>query len=84
MNYSAALPSYKQQLVTPANRCANAVAAMCDKCTELDKKITHFQKLIKGVLDPQTVEGLNKLIKERQAQKAALHLEQKQAGRFFP
>jgi hypothetical protein len=49
---------------------------MCDQCTELDKKITHFQMLADRLLDPLTVEGLNKLIKEMRAQKAALHPEQ--------
>jgi hypothetical protein len=46
---------------------------MCDTCIELDKKIEHFQTLADRVLDPQTVDGLKKLIKKLQAQKAALH-----------
>ena len=49
---------------------------MCDQCIELDKKIAHFEKLAGRVLDPLTVEGLNKLSKEMRAQKAALHPEQ--------
>ena len=49
---------------------------MCDKCAELDKKIAHFKDLASRLVDPQTVEGANKLIKEMQAQKAALHPEQ--------
>ena len=51
---------------------------MCDKCVELDKRIAHFhyQTLALRVMDPPTVEGINKLINEMQARKAALHREQ--------
>ena len=49
---------------------------MCDKCVELDKKIAHYQTLALRVMDPPTVEGINKLIDEMQFLKAALHREQ--------
>jgi hypothetical protein len=49
---------------------------MCDKCTELDQKIAHFQMLAERIWDPLTVEGLKNLIEERRNQKAALHPEQ--------
>jgi hypothetical protein len=49
---------------------------MCDQCTELDKKIAHFQTLAERVSDPQTLEGINKLIREMRVQKVALHPEQ--------
>ena len=49
---------------------------MCDKCVELDKRIAHYQTLALRVMDPPTVEGINKLINEMQARKAALHREQ--------
>jgi len=48
---------------------------MCDKCEELDKKIEHYRNLMARVADPQTQEGVGKLIEEMQAQKAALHPE---------
>ena len=53
---------------------------MCDKCVELDKKITHYQTLALRVMDPPTVEGINKLIGEIRARKAALHQEQQQGS----
>jgi hypothetical protein len=51
---------------------------MCDKCNQLDKKIEHYRNLIARVPDPLTVERVGELIKEMQAQKAALHPEQGQ------
>ena len=50
---------------------------MCDKCEQLDKKIEHYQKLLWGIPDQLTVERIRSLIAELQAQKAALHPEQK-------
>jgi len=50
--------------------------AMCDKCAELDEKIEHYRGLRPRITDPQTTEGLRKLIDDMQAQKAALHPEQ--------
>jgi hypothetical protein len=49
---------------------------MCDKCAELDEKIEHYRGLMPRITDPQTTEGLRKLIDDMQAQKAALHPEQ--------
>ena len=51
---------------------------MCDKCEELDKKIERYRKIILGIGDQPTVERIEALIGEMQAQKAALHPEQKQ------
>jgi hypothetical protein len=51
---------------------------MCDKCEELDKKIEHYQKLLLGIGDQLTVDRIKSLIADLQAQKAALHPEQKQ------
>jgi hypothetical protein len=51
---------------------------MCDKCEELDKKIERYRKIILGICDQPTVERIEALIGEMQAQKAALHPEQKQ------
>jgi hypothetical protein len=50
---------------------------MCDKCAELDKKIEHYRKLSASISDRLTLDGIKALIEEKQAQKAALHPEQK-------
>ena len=50
---------------------------MCDKCNELDKKIAHYAKLSASITDQLTVERLIAMIAEMEAQKTALHPEQK-------
>jgi hypothetical protein len=50
---------------------------MCEKCTELDKKIGRYRVTLARVPDPQLAEGIAKLIEEMQVQKAALHPEPK-------
>ncbi len=50
---------------------------MCDKCDELDKKIEHYRQILLSIGDQITVERLAGLIGDLQAQKAALHPEQK-------
>ena len=51
---------------------------MCDKCAKLDKKIEHYETILVSIGDRVTVERLMGLVAELQAQKAALHPEQKQ------
>ena len=51
---------------------------MCDKCAKLDKKIEHYETILVSIGDRVTVERLMALVAELQAQKAALHPEQKQ------
>jgi hypothetical protein len=51
---------------------------MCDKCEELDKKIEHYETILVSIDDRVTVERLMAMIADLQAQKAALHPEQKQ------
>ena len=52
---------------------------MCDKCAELDKKIDHYRRMLLSIGDQVTVERIEALIADLQAQKAALHHpEQKQ------
>jgi|HubBroStandDraft_5_1064220.scaffolds.fasta_scaffold853671_2 hypothetical protein len=46
---------------------------MCWKCQEIDKKIDHYNKLRSQVLDEQTVEGIDSLAAELEAEKLALH-----------
>ena len=55
---------------------ANAVAVMCDKCIELDKKLEQYRRLASSITDQLTIDRLNKLIKEMVAEKAKLHPEQ--------
>ncbi len=49
---------------------------MCDKCVEVDKKIEHYQRMLLSIGDQITVERLEALIADLQAQKATLHPEQ--------
>jgi hypothetical protein len=51
---------------------------MCDKCTTLDGKIAHYQRLESSILDRVTVDRLKELIRGLIAEKAALHPEQEQ------
>jgi hypothetical protein len=49
---------------------------MCDKCQEIEKKIARYRKLAYSVNDQLTIERLNELIKDMEAEKAKLHPEQ--------
>jgi|GraSoiStandDraft_36_1057302.scaffolds.fasta_scaffold639596_2 hypothetical protein len=51
---------------------------MCGKCAELDKKIDHYRQMVLSIGDQVTVERIETLIADLQAQKASLHREQKQ------
>jgi hypothetical protein len=51
---------------------------MCDKCEELDKKIEHYRRIRLSIGDQITVERIEALIGDLQAQKAVPHPEQKQ------
>jgi hypothetical protein len=51
---------------------------MCDKCVEHDKKIEHYEKMLKAIGDSLTAEQLRAMIGDLQAQKATLHSEPKQ------
>ena len=46
---------------------------MCDKCTELDGKIEHYQRISRWVNDKQTVDGIAFLIAKHEAEKKAFH-----------
>ena len=49
---------------------------MCEKCAELDKKIERCERAVVSVGDRVTVERLMAMVKDLQAQKAALHPEE--------
>jgi hypothetical protein len=51
---------------------------MCDKCEELDKKIEHYRRICLSIADQITVERIDAMIADLQAQKVTLHPEQKQ------
>ena len=51
---------------------------MCDTCAQLDKKIEHYRRMRLSIGDQITVERIEALIVDLQAQKATLHPEQKQ------
>ena len=50
---------------------------MCKKCTELDDKIEHYKRISTCVTDQLTLDGIDGLIKQMMAEKAALHSEQR-------
>ena len=52
------------------------ILPMCDKCKALDDKIEQHRRLAAAITDRQMLDGLQKLIAEAEAQKAALHPEQ--------
>jgi hypothetical protein len=57
---------------------ADASAAMCNKCVEIDKIISHYRRLAERVTDEKTDAGINTLVRELTAKKAALHPMQEQ------
>jgi hypothetical protein len=48
---------------------------MCDTCVELDGKIEHYRRLMSGITDQATLDGIKELIERMEIQKAALHPE---------
>ena len=48
---------------------------MCEKCDEIDKTIERYRRIQQRILDPQLIDGAQKLIDELEADKAALHPE---------
>jgi hypothetical protein len=47
---------------------------MCNKCEELDKRITHHRRFVTGyLLDVVTHERISGLIRDLERQKEALH-----------
>ena len=47
--------------------------AMCEKCRKLDEKIAHYREVATWVMDERTLEGIEMLIRNLEAEKAALH-----------
>jgi hypothetical protein len=55
---------------------ANAVAVMCEKCIELDRKIEQYRRVASSMTDQLTIDRINRLIKDTLAEKAGLHPDQ--------
>ena len=52
------------------------VNAVCDKCEEIDERITRYHRLMRQITDQQFVERTKAMIAELEAHKKALHPEQ--------
>jgi hypothetical protein len=50
---------------------------MCERCKELDAKITHYQEMSKMILDELTLNGIAVLIENAERKKRALHPDQR-------
>jgi hypothetical protein len=51
--------------------------AMCEKCDEIDKTIERYRRIKERILDQAFVDRAKELIAELEADKAALHPEEK-------
>ena len=49
---------------------------MCDKCQELEKKIERYRRLAFSINDQPTIDQLNQVVKNLEAEKIKLHLDQ--------
>ena len=49
---------------------------MCDKCQELENKIQRYRRLAFSVNDQLTIDRINQLIKDIEAEKTKLHPDQ--------
>jgi hypothetical protein len=50
---------------------------MCDKCREIDDRIEQYRRLAASINDKLTVDRIEELVARLDAEKAALHPEQK-------
>jgi hypothetical protein len=48
-------------------------AAMCDKCSEIDRKIAHYKDIAASILDDLLTERIEAMIAELLAAKELLH-----------
>jgi hypothetical protein len=58
------------------NATAADSAAMCDRCTEIDEKITHYRALSDRLLDQPMLDRIEGLITDLLALKELLHPKQ--------
>ena len=45
---------------------------MCGKCIELDNKTAHYRRMASQITDQQTLDGIDGLIRQMKAAKAAI------------
>ena len=50
--------------------------AMCEKCTEIDKTLERYRRVLLAIGDQVTVDRTREMVSDLEAQKAALHPEQ--------
>jgi hypothetical protein len=50
---------------------------MCDKCQELQKKIDRYRRLAVSINDQLTIDQLNQVIENLEAEKVKLHPDQR-------
>jgi hypothetical protein len=50
---------------------------MCDRCVEIDDRIEHYLHLARMIDDKDALEGIKQLIEQMNAEKTALHPEQR-------
>jgi hypothetical protein len=50
---------------------------MCYKCKELDAKIQHYRRIAASINDQLTIDRIGELVARLEAEKTALHPEQK-------
>jgi TATA-binding protein-associated factor Taf7 len=46
---------------------------MCERCNEIEKKISHYRRFLNQRFDPLTEQRITEAIKELEERKAALH-----------
>jgi hypothetical protein len=51
---------------------------MCDKCSEIDKTIERYRRILLAIGDQVTIDRVREVIGDLEAQKVALHPEQPQ------
>jgi hypothetical protein len=49
---------------------------MCEKCTEIDKTLERYRRVLLAIGDQVTVDRTREMVSDLEAQKAALHPEQ--------
>jgi hypothetical protein len=50
---------------------------MCDKCKQLDIKLEQYRRIVHSITDEITIERIKTAIDDAVAERAALHLDQK-------
>jgi hypothetical protein len=61
-----------------------APKAMCEKCVIIDGKIDHYRLIASRITDQALLDGVTELIKRLNAEKDALHPEERGDGQTGP